>query len=112
MKAEMERAYKEMTLFLMSYGNVLRQSPHNSMTPFPVLTGAGKEELIFVVKTDSGLYQDLVDYHQGPIELTMYEESNDLILRFDVLDLYFESQIEKAKTKGFLQTLNSQEYIT
>lgn len=112
MMPTLQQVYDNMTVFLRSLGNELRRSPMNSLTPFPIIGGTGKEELLFVFKAESEFYRDLVDYHQGTIHVSMYEESGALIFRFDVQGMFFESKIAKDKIASFLRILHGQEFIT
>lgn len=111
------QALKEFETYIKQhYSDVLRISPGNSTTPFEVenmLTG--KSEFLFISKCDPYVYEPLKNrdiQEKVNITLTMYVEGNNLIIRFELLDIILETEINGGQAKGFLSTLIHQEIIT
>lgn len=98
------------------YMPLLRISPMESVTPVEVenvLTG--KSEFLFLAKCSPYVYAPVKGRDiekRTNIKFTMYNEGDDLIIRFDILDMMLESAIPAHKVKEFLSILLHQEYIT
>lgn len=111
------QALKQFDAYIrQNYSGILSISPVNSTTPFEVehaLTGA--KEFLFIAKCDAYTYKPLKGRDIGKpldIKFTLYNEGNNLIVRFDLLDIFLESEIPASGAKKFLSILLHQETIT
>lgn len=98
------------------YMPLLRKSPMESVTPVEVENAlTGKSEFLFLAKCSPFLYASVKGRdieERTNIRFTMYNEGDNLIIRFDILDMMLESEIPAQKAKEFLSILLHQEYIT
>lgn len=98
------------------FSGILSISPKNSLTPFEIAnTITNQTEFLFIANCTPDVYEPLEGRDirlKTNINLTMYNENNSLIVRFDILDLFLESEIVNENIKRFLHILKEQEYIT
>ena len=98
------------------YLSLLRMSPMESLTPVEVENLLnGKSEFLFLAKCSPYVYAPVKGRdieRKTDIKFTMYNEDDNLIIRFDILDMMLESAIPAHKIKEFLSILLHQEYIT
>lgn len=96
--------------------DVLRISPMDSLTPFQVGDGDGEqEEFLFIGKLSPYIYEPFKGRslnEQIPIKMAMYNEGDNLIIHFDMLDVQLETEIRAELIEKFLPILYQQEKIT
>lgn len=96
--------------------DVLQASPIESTTPFQIENAlTGTSEFLFISKCSPYMYEPVKNrniYEATNVKFSMYIEENNLIIRFDLLDMMLESEIQADKVKSFLSILLHQETIT
>lgn len=96
--------------------SILKMSPIESMTPFEMVDATtGKSEFIFIAKCSPYLYAPVkkrsID-KKTKLDCTLYNEGNDMIIRFEFLTMMLESSIPADGARAFLSVLLEQESIT
>lgn len=96
--------------------DVLRISPMNSLTPFEIENFInGNKEFLFVAKLSPYMYEPFLSPQakgQTQIQIGMYFENENLIIRFVLFDVILESEIRKEKISQFLSVFKHQQIIT
>jgi hypothetical protein len=95
--------------------DALEISPINSTTPFEIGNAlTGQKEFLFISNLTPFLYAPVKgrDIHEKVnLQFSMYNEGEDLILRFEMFDMILESEIRSYQAKEFLSVLLHQEKI-
>lgn len=100
----------------MHFYDILRISPENSLTPFEIENLiTGESEFLFIANCTPSVYESLKGRNitqPTKLDFTLYNEGDNLIVRFDILDIYLESEILSDKVRTFLSILKNQDYLT
>ncbi|MDQ0090533.1 hypothetical protein J2T12_003956 [Paenibacillus anaericanus] len=99
-----------------NYGQAIANAPVNSMTPLVGELPDSKQELIFVTKAESWLYEPLKGKGIDDtvlMDVKAYPEGDNLIWNFDIEpNISFESKITTNKIEEFLNIIIDQDYLT
>lgn len=111
------KAFATLEYFInQHFTDLLQISPDNSLTPIALENHVTKQqEIFFLAKLTPYVYEPVKGRNiQKPtkVQLAMYLENDDLVIRFEILDMNLETLIPKEKVHGLLSVLLHQKFIT